>query len=245
VSRAASALRRLRARATLPNWATPYEWTGMTGSHTDIFLVRHGQTDSNIAGLFHGATDVPLNAIGLRQARLVAQRVAQLGQLDALHTSPLQRAVVTARAIADETGLEPVITTDLIEMHFGAAEGLTLAEMAERFPALAERFRDLSDNDVGFPGGETRRAFHARVRQSVERIVTAHAGQRVVVVAHGGVIGSIVAQILQGDPNDWRRYPVANCSITHLEFHVHGPVARLLNDTVHLEELNVPEASER
>jgi 2,3-bisphosphoglycerate-dependent phosphoglycerate mutase len=215
----------------------------MNGKHTEVFLVRHGQTDSNTAGLFHGATDVPLNARGLLQAQLVARRVGELGRFDALHASPLQRALVTANAIAAVTGLTPLIEPGLMECNFGEAEGLQLHDMAERFPELAERFQDVTDHDVGFPGGETRRQFHTRVRDTLDRIVLAQPGGRVLLVAHGGVISSIVAQSLGHDPNDWLRYHVSNCSITHLELHTDGPIAHVLNDTVHLEELDVPEAA--
>ena len=60
----------------------------------------------------------------------------------------------------------PVIEPGLVEMHFGEAEGLQLHDMADRFPELSERFQDLADQEVGFPGGETRREFHTRVRDT-------------------------------------------------------------------------------
>jgi broad specificity phosphatase PhoE len=211
-------------------------------------MVRHGQTDSNIAGLFHGATDIPLNATGLRQAELVAQRVATLEDLQSLHTSPLLRAFVTAEAISRRVGLSLHVHLDLQEMNFGEAEGLVMATVTEQWPDLVQRLSDYEDIDARFPGGESRREFNQRVRHALDEIVTAHSGQRLVVVAHGGVISSLVAQILGDNPNNWRKYPVANCSVTHIEFATHGPVARLLNDVVHLEEVQVPaeveEASE-
>ena len=211
----------------------------MNGKHTEVYLVRHGETDSNIAGLFHGATDVPLNTRGRRQAELVAERVARLGGLDSLHSSPLQRALVTARAIATLTDLTPVIHPGLAEMHFGEAEGLTFDAMYERFEDLTPRFQDLNDHDARFPGGESRREFHARVRDALDAIVARHAGERLVVVSHAGVIGSLVAQVLGGDPNDWQQYQVANCSVTHLELHTNGPIAHIVNDTTHLDGFDI------
>jgi broad specificity phosphatase PhoE len=211
----------------------------MTVRHTEVFMVRHGQTDSNVGGLLHGATDVPLNPVGLRQADLVASRIEQLYSLDSLHSSPLKRALRTARAISSRTGIEPRLHSGLAEMNFGQVEGLTLAAMSEQFPELAKRFSDFSDLDARFPGGESRREFHSRVRLALDRIVTSHSGQRLVVVAHGGVIASLVAQILGDDPNDWRRYTIDNCSVTHLEFATSGPIAHLLNDVVHLEQIDI------
>lgn len=216
----------------------------MAIKHTEVFMVRHGQTASNIAGLFHGATDVPLNEMGQRQAELVAERVTTIEALNSLHSSPLQRALRTAQAIARRTGLEPRIHTGLAEMNFGEAEGLVLEAMVERWPELARRFEDLSDHAVRFPGGESREEFHTRVRQTLDEIVATHTGERILVVAHGGVISSLVAQIVGGDPNDWRRYRIDNCSVTHIELATAGPVTHLMNDIVHLERIELTDVSE-
>ena len=211
----------------------------MIVKHTELFMVRHGQTDSNVSGLFHGATDIPLNVVGVRQAELVARRVSRLEDLRSLHSSPLQRALVTAQAIARSIGLQPRLRPGLTEMHFGEAEGMALLAMAERWPELAARFLDLDDHEARFPGGESRREFHTRVRETLDQIVTEHVGERLLIVAHGGVIGSIVAQLLGENPNDWRRFTFHNCSVTHLELATTGPVAHLLNDVIHLEELEL------
>ena len=215
----------------------------MAVKHTEVFMVRHGQTDSNVGGLLHGATDIPLNGFGVRQAQLVASRIGQLDDLHSLHSSPLKRALTTARAISSRTGLTPRLHVDLAEMNFGQVEGLTIADMAEQFPELAARFSDFSDLEARFPGGESRREFHERVRTALDRIVTSHAGERLVVVAHGGVIASLIAQTLGDDPNDWRRYTIDNCSVTHLEFATSGPIAHLLNDIVHLEQIDIDDLS--
>lgn len=207
-------------------------------SNTHLFLIRHGETDSNVAGYFHGSTDVPLNNRGLRQADLVAERVATLDALSALHASPLMRAAATAQAISTRTGLEPRFHHGLAEMHFGDAEGLTMELMAQNYPELAREMEDYTNIHARFPNGESRYEFHTRVRTTVDEIASQHLGERIVVVAHGGVIGSLVAQLLN-EPNDWRRYPIRNCSVTHIELAVDGPVAHLMNDTVHLEQLTL------
>lgn len=207
--------------------------------HTEVYMVRHGQTDSNAAGLVHGVTDVPLNVHGMRQAELVARRVQVIEDIRSLHSSPLQRALATAHAIASETGLRPTLHSGLAEMDFGAAEGLVLEELLERFPDVTSRFMDFEDDDARFPNGESRREFHTRVRDTLDRIVTRHAGERILIVAHGGVIGSAVSQILGENPNDWRRYSVDNCSVTHLELATSGPIAHLVGDVVHLEQLHL------
>ena len=216
----------------------------MTIRHTELFMVRHGQTDSNTAGLFHGSTDVPLNAHGLRQAELVASRVQHIADLHSLHSSPLQRAYVTAQAIARTTGLEPRLHPGLAEMNFGHAEGVNLFEMASRWPEIALRFEDPNDHDAGFPNGESRRQFHTRVRETLDRIVTEHSGARVLIVAHGGVISSAVAQMMGENPNDWRKYSIENCSVTHIELATAGPIAHVVSDVVHLEQLDLEDDEE-
>ena len=212
-------------------------------SNTHVFMIRHGETDSNVGGLFHGSTDIPLNVRGERQASLVAERVATLEHLSALHASPLMRAARTARAIAMRTGLEPRFHHGLAEMHFGDAEGLTLDGMTERYPALARELEDVSNLQARFPNGESRQEFHTRVRTVLDEIASQHRGERIVVVAHGGVIGSLMAQLLN-EPYDWRRFPIQNCSVTHVELANDGPVAHILNDTVHLEQMSLDELSD-
>lgn len=216
----------------------------MTVKHTELFMVRHGQTDSNIAGIFHGATDIPLNAQGLRQASLVASRVQQIPNLHSLHSSPLQRALVTAQAISRTTGLEPRLHPGLAEMDFGDAEGMNMFEMAERWLELALRFQDQDDHEARFPSGESRREFHQRVRETLDGIVTNHSGSRLLIVAHGGVISSAVAQMMGENPNDWRKYSIENCSVTHIELATSGPIAHVVSDVVHLEQLDIETADE-
>ena len=122
----------------------------------------------------------------------------ELDRLHSVHSSPLQRARRTAEAISTSTGLPVRLHRGLAEMDFGQAEGLTLAAMSEQFQEIAERFRDLSDRDVRWPGGGAQQ-LHDRVRTTLDHIVTTHAGERLVVVAHGGVIASLAAQILGDD----------------------------------------------
>jgi broad specificity phosphatase PhoE len=205
--------------------------------HTEVFMVRHGQTDSNASGLIHGVTDVPLNENGLRQAELVARRVRVIEDVRSLHSSPLQRALATAQAISSGIGLSPRLHPGLGEMDFGAAEGLVLNELLERFPDITARFLDMEDDEARFPDGESRGEFHARVRDTLDYIISSHAGERILVVAHAGVIGSAVSQILGENPNDWQRYAVDNCSVTHIELATSGPIAHLVGDVVHLEQL--------
>src|SRR5262245_20482819 len=100
---------------------------------TDFLLARHGETDWNREHRVQGHTDVPLNAAGLGQARVLAERLADVS-LEAIYASDLERARATAEAVARSQGLEVQVDPDLREKHFGSWEGLTDVEIAQRFP---------------------------------------------------------------------------------------------------------------
>lgn len=188
--------------------------------------------------------DSPLDALGIRQANLLADRVASEIQADALLTSPLQRALVTAQIVGARIGMEPTIVPELSEMNFGALEGTTIDRIEAEHPELAVRMNDIADDDFGWPEGETRRDFHGRVLRVFQVILADYADKRVIVVAHGGVIGSFIAQIEGVSPNDWRRLPVLNCSLTHLHVTPEHTAVHLLNDAVHLDVLDADSVDE-
>lgn len=123
-----------------------------------------------------------------------------------------------------------------------------MAEIVELWPDLAAEMQDGNWTNVQFPSGESSQEFHDRVRQTLDLIATAHRGERIVVVAHGGIIRSTVAQVLGYDFRDWRKITVENCSITHIELASTGSRTRVVNDVVHLESLTIdelPEAADR
>lgn len=207
--------------------------------HTELFLIRHGQTESNVANLLHGATDVPLNALGVRQAEYVAQRIQEMTDLSAIYASPLQRAQATARAIARSTSLPLHLHPGLAEMNFGSAEGIVASDIPTLYPDIYARLSDINDQEVRFPEGESRREFFHRIESALDDVINAHLGERLIVVAHGGVIAAATALFLNEQPGDWRKYTIGNCSVTHFEIASSGPIAHLIGDTVHLETIDV------
>jgi broad specificity phosphatase PhoE len=201
---------------------------------THFYLVRHGQTAGNVNHLLIGRTDMPLDELGLRQAREVGTRMRGM-YLDAIVSSPLQRARITASEIARHHRFEPALDHRLVEMNFGHAEGLTMLEAATRFPELMRLRDDPLDAEFEWPGGDLRSRFHANVFATFADLAIAYRERHVAVVCHGGVIGSLIAQLDGGSPNDYASYPIANCSVTHLEVHAEGTTAHLINDIAHLE----------
>jgi broad specificity phosphatase PhoE len=148
---------------------------------TRLELVRHGQTDWNLAGRVQGSTDIPLNDAGRAQAHEAGRRLAS-SHWDLIVTSPLSRAHETARIIAREIGVaEPLVIDALQERSFGTAEGLTGPELDER----RGRGEDVR-------GRERRHAVVERVRPALEQLAADYPDAAILVVTHGGVIGSLV-----------------------------------------------------
>lgn len=210
--------------------------THPTRGQTELYLVRHGQTAGNVNGLFIGATDIPLDETGERQAQELGARFEGIA-LDAVLTSPLQRARRTAEAIGRVTGKEPIVVPGLSEMHFGDAEGLTFQQVIGQFPELRDDLTNIANLDLQFPGGESRRSFAERVIAAFLGIIERYEGQTVAAVAHGGVIGSFYAQLHRNPDPGMTHYAVANCSVGHVIVTPEHTRIELWNDVSHLTEV--------
>jgi probable phosphoglycerate mutase len=144
-----------------------------------MLLVRHGQSEWNADGRWQGQADPPLSELGLRQA---ADAARAIGTVDAIVASPLERAQRTAEIIASALGMEPVLIIDgLMERSAGEWEGLTRAQIDERYPSyLADGRRP--------PGWESDDELLARVLGALDAVHHVCPGGEVVAVTHGGVI---------------------------------------------------------
>lgn len=210
---------------------------------THLLLVRHGRTAANRKGILQGHLDLPLDDFGRMQAERVAARIAAEHAPTLLITSPLSRAATTAGIIGDRVGLTAVPHPGLMEMNCGDVEGRTFDDFVADFPDLVPRIRDPHDLDFAWPGGESRRVFHDRVHATFREIVERHAGETVVVVAHGGVLGALLTMVRGIPPGSEEAYSLVNCGLSHLEV---GPevVYRFHNDGAHLEGLVDPLAAD-
>ena len=209
---------------------------------TRILAIRHGETAWNVDTRIQGQLDVPLNDIGRWQAHRLALAVSDEG-IDAVYASDLLRAMQTAQAVAAGTGREIVTDPGLRERGFGVFEGLTYAEIQQRFPEMSERWRK-RDPTFGAPGGETLRDFFDRSVATVTRLALAHPGQTIAVVAHGGVMDALyraAARIALDAPRSWQ---LGNASINRL---LHTPQGFTLvgwSDTFHLEDDSLDDTSD-
>ncbi len=201
----------------------------------DLILVRHGESVGNKMGFVQGWQDTNLTPLGVAQAAAVAARLqADYLPIDAVYASPLQRAWRTAQAISRRTQLEPMVEPDLREMHFGLIEGMTQLEWRKKFPELLPGWADSDNLDFGWPGGETRGEFAARVERTMARLIAAAPYERLLVVAHGGVFSTYLSILLTGASTNWRNYHVNNCTITLLKLGAGEPQLVLFDDDAHL-----------
>ncbi len=200
-----------------------------------MILVRHGQTADTLAGRLSGRRSTPLTEDGRAQASRAAAQLAGLHRLDALYTSPLKRAQETASIIGAALGCPALPDHRLEEMHFGQIEGLTDDELKTQLPDLYAAAEDRRDLRFRWPGGESRAEFRARARGAFEEIVARHAGQRVGVVSHGGVI-SVILQGIDADRTPfWRGYLLDTCHMVEVTVAPAGRSFQLLEGSCFLD----------
>ena len=208
-------------------------WTGATGTPTRLLLLRHGQTPLTASRRYSGRGDVDLTELGEHQAAAAARRLASVGDIAAVVSSPLTRAVRTAQAVADALRLDVAVENGLIETDFGAWDGLTFSEAADRDPELHRRW--LTDTSATPPDGESFDAVHRRVRRARDELIRRHGGATIVVVSHVTPIKSLLRMALDTGPSLLYRLHLDPASLSTAEFYPDGnATVRLVNDTSHL-----------
>jgi len=207
-------------------------WIPAQGKPTVTLLLRHGQTPMSVEKRYAGRTDVPLTEAGLTQAAAAAKRLASAG-IDAIVTSPLQRTVQTAEAVAAVTGVPVTADEGFRETDFGDWDGLTFAEVRERWPA--EMTAWLADPQIAPPGGESFAEVSERVTAALARVLADRAGQRVLIVSHVTPIKTLVAAALLAPPPALFRMHLDVAALCEIDWYADGPaVLRSFNDTAHL-----------
>ena len=200
-----------------------------------LLLCRHGQTAFNAALRFQGQLDEPLSELGREQAHLLAHRLAE-EPIDVAYTSDLGRAHETALlALAGRTA--PLRQDPrLREIAFGRWEGLTFAEIKVRCPDdVAARERDRVN--YAMPGGESLAQMGQRVTSFLDDVLPKHAGQSLLVMAHGGTINALLATLLNIPLTSWWRLRNHNANLSVIEFTRQGTRLAGFNDTCHLAQL--------
>lgn len=221
---------------------------------TLLYLVRHGETEWNRLQRFQGNQDIPLSDEGRHQARLLAERLSDV-RFDQVFSSDLSRARETAEIILsrnrhvrtaepspriDEPGVSGHTSPPLIldprlrEIHFGVWEGLTSAEIAERYPDLRQAYRRDPVNTV-LTGGESPAQVQKRMLEFYDELKLDH-GAKVLIVSHGAAIKALICHLIGLDLRYRTRMDIANTGLSVVRPRRSGGGYLVsLNDTRHLD----------
>jgi probable phosphoglycerate mutase len=210
---------------------------------TRVIAVRHGETAWNVDTRIQGQLDVPLNGTGRWQAQRLAQALTREG-IERVYASDLGRAHETAQAVATSSGCGIVTDVGLRERHFGVFEGYTWKEIEQRWPAQSERWRK-RDLEFAPEGGESLPVFYERCVAAASRLVAAHPGQTVALVAHGGVMDCLYRAALRIDLQAPRAWQLGNASINRLLYTPEGFTLVGWSDTHHLDGGSLDDADDR
>lgn len=202
---------------------------------TRVILVRHGETLWNAGRKFQGQSDIALNAVGLKQAELTAQRLAN-ENIDAAYSSDLKRSRETAETIARGRGLDVRARSELREINFGEWEGMTFEEISAHSPGALERMRADTES-VRPPGGESWSDVRQRVQAVFDEIYHQYPTGTVLVVSHVNPLKLFLSSLLGSELSLMFRTRLTNCSVSMAEYGLEGGTITLLNDDCHLRGL--------
>ncbi|WP_328678505.1 bifunctional RNase H/acid phosphatase [Streptomyces sp. NBC_00322] len=206
------------------------------GTPATFVLLRHGETPLTPEKRFSGSggTDPSLSPAGMRQAEAVAAALAARGTVQEIVSSPLKRCRETAEAVATRLGLDVRIEEGLREADFGAWEGLTFAEVQERYADDLSAW--LASGKVApTGGGESFATVARRVAATRDGLIARYAGRTVLLVTHVTPIKTLVRLALGAPPESLYRMELSAASISAVAYYSDGTASvRLLNDTSHL-----------
>ena len=200
-----------------------------------LLLVRHGETDWNLARRYQSYSDVPLNQKGIQQAQSLARRLAQQ-KIGILYSSDLSRTKETAKYIARE--YEPVLAIRCDprwrELSFGKWEGLTHTELQVQWQAEADAWYADPVN-ASPPDGETLLQMSKRLQPGLDELKVNHTDETVLIVSHGGVIQILLCMLLGVALNRYWQFHVAQASLTVLNLYENTAILDLFNGVSHLK----------
>lgn len=195
---------------------------------TTVLLVRHGQTPTTGRVLPGRAKGLDLADAGRAQAEQAAERIAELGKVAALYTSPLERARQTAAPIGTALALRPNVQRGLNECDFGEWTGRELKKLYKQ-PEWQTVQR--APSTFRFPGGESFSDMQHRIVTTVEELRLAHPGQTIVCVSHADPIKAVIAHAVGTHLDLFQRIVVSPCSISVISWSSGGPVVLAVNST--------------
>jgi probable phosphomutase (TIGR03848 family) len=204
---------------------------------TTILLVRHGQTNSTGKVLYGRSAGVHLADHGRQQADTAAARISELDAVDAVYTSPLERAKETAAPIGRITGHRPRVERGLLECDFGDWTGASLRRLMRK---REWRTIQRAPSTFRFPGGESFPEMQHRMVTTLERLRDAHRGRTIVCVSHADPIKAALAHALGTHLDLFQRIVISTGAISVVTWFDGGPVVLAVNSTGNsLKELSL------
>ncbi|MFH8785358.1 bifunctional RNase H/acid phosphatase [Streptomyces roseoverticillatus] len=219
-------------KAAPVGWAAPAD----LGPPTTFVLLRHGETALTPQKRFSGSggSDPELSPVGLHQAERAGAALAARGTIQAVVSSPMRRCRETAAAVAVRLGLEVRVEDGLREADFGAWEGLTFAEVRERWPDDLDAWL-ASSKAAPTGGGESFAAVARRMSLTRDKLLARYAGRTVLLVTHVTPVKTLVRLALGAPPESLFRMELSAASVSAVAYYADGNASlRLLNDTGHL-----------
>jgi probable phosphoglycerate mutase len=210
---------------------------------TRILAIRHGETAWNVDTRLQGHLDIPLNEEGLRQAEHLARALAEREEVNAIYASDLSRAHATAQAIAKAMGHTVSTHMGLRERHFGVFQGRTFGEVESELPDHAWHWRKRTPDWSPPEGGESLLVLRERIVRTVDELAARHAGQQIVLVAHGGVLDILYRAATRLDLQAPRTWELTNTAVNRLLWSPQGLSLVGWGDTSHLDALGQDESS--
>ena len=203
-----------------------------TQMSTNVFLVRHGQTNANVEDYYMGWSDEDLNELGYYQAHCLSSRLAGL-PIAAIYTSPLQRAYTTATIIAAPHQLGVEVLRDLIEIRLGDWQGMHRDEIKRKWPELWWQSR-IDPSELTMPNGESYRQVTERAVRALKMVARANRGKQAAIITHEVIIRVLIAHVLGVSNSIYRRLAVDNGSLSLIRVGKNSQLVKL-NDMSHLE----------
>jgi len=199
-----------------------------------LFLLRHGQTESNAKGIYQGSMDTELTEEGIRQAKLAKDYFSSV-TFSNIYSSPKKRALDTARIIVEGTGLKIKIRKDLEEMNFGKWEGLKFNEINARYKNDYQNWLSDPFNNPP-PGGESFGELTVRASEEIDRIVAENPEEsNVLIVTHGGLILALIVKWLKIPSECWRSLIQRQGAINVVVIEKGFPYISSINYTGHIK----------
>jgi probable phosphoglycerate mutase len=200
---------------------------------TKILLVRHGHVEGIKPERFRGRAELPLTALGERQARALARRIASAWQPTIVYTSPMGRCIATGTAISQACKIEARVLDGLNDIDYGAWQWMSYDEAKTADPQLFGTWLT-TPHLMRFPKGESLQDLVARAADALRFILAHHIGDTVVLVAHDSLNRALLLQLLDQPLSCYWRLAQEPCCINEIDVDEGNIRVLRVNETNHL-----------